>query len=228
MNGPKFKAGDLVRLQQSLADPRDPDKTYEVLDTRTDQDGKVKHQLKGLMHCNGWCLEDVLRNGKPLAFVCDIDGTAADCSHRVHLVRKVYDHIENGNGPKPDWKAFYEAAEKDPPVRACQVVVRGLIAQGITPIFLTGRPWEYMKQTRGWLTKHNFITWAGEDSVNTHLYMRPDGDHCPDHELKARVYRETIEPEWDVVVWLEDRDSVVRMVREDLGLQCWQVRKGDF
>lgn len=164
---------------------------------------------------------------RPLAFVCDIDGTAADTTHREHLVRKAYDHLENGNGPKPDWEAFYSIQDKDPPVRACQLVVRGLIAQGLTPIYLTGRPCKYMETTRHWLTRHRFIS-NTEDGVNTHLYMRPDGDMCHDHELKARVYRETILPRWDVVVWLEDRDSVVRMVRQDLGLPCWQVRKGDF
>lgn len=164
---------------------------------------------------------------KPPAFVCDIDGTAADTTHREHHIRKAYDHLENGNGPKPDWDAFYAMQDDDTPVRACQLVVRGLIVQGITPIFLTGRPAKYMENTRHWLTKHGFIS-SGEDTVNTHLYMRPDDDKCHDFELKARVYRETIQPKFDVVVWLEDRDSVVRMVREDLGLPCWQVREGDF
>ena len=155
---------------------------------------------------------------RPPAFVCDIDGTAADCSHREHHVRKQ---------PR-DWEAFYEGMDRDPPVEACLVVVQALIAQGITPIFLTGRPDRYMNHTRLWLVRHGFASQSGRDEVTTLLHMRPEGDHCPDDEMKSRIYTEDIQPRFRVVLWLEDRDRVVRMVREDLGLPCWQVREGNF
>ena len=57
--------------------------------------------------------------------------------------------------------------------------------------------------------------------------MRKDNDKESDADVKMKIVKEHINPKrvWFV---LEDRDDVVQMYREDLGLTCLQVNKGDY
>ena len=57
--------------------------------------------------------------------------------------------------------------------------------------------------------------------------MRNDGDKNSDADVKLKIVKEYVNPKrvWFV---LEDRDDVVQMYREDLGLTCLQVNKGDY
>ena len=148
------------------------------------------------------------------AVIFDIDGTLSVVGDRIRHVRK----------DPPDWESFYRGMYNDEPnlpvidlMQFCRLApTRPLI------IFMTGRPIRYESVTRSWIKRHSGID---EDFL---LLMRPDDDFRPDHELKAEEYRKIVEPKFRVLFWIEDRDSVVRMVREDLGLPCFQVKDGDF
>lgn len=59
------------------------------------------------------------------------------------------------------------------------------------------------------------------------LYMRPPGSYEKDTKVKADLFWEHIEPKWDVVLTLDDRDAVVEMWRA-MVLKCLQVQPGDF
>jgi hypothetical protein len=57
--------------------------------------------------------------------------------------------------------------------------------------------------------------------------MRRAGDRRKDWVVKSELYREHIEPRYDVLLVLDDRDQVVRAWR-GLGLTVFQVAEGDF
>ena len=59
------------------------------------------------------------------------------------------------------------------------------------------------------------------------IYFRANGDYRRDSEVKTEIYRNSIEPRWDVEFVLDDRNQTVRAWRT-LGLKCLQVSEGDF
>lgn len=148
---------------------------------------------------------------KPKAYIFDIDGTLADCSHRLHFI----------TGEKKDWDSFYGELEHDKSI--CDVVGLALLICINTVhqiILITGRPERTRQATIKWLCN------------NTHLrpcklYMRPDGDRRPDYKLKREIYEREIKDKYDVAGVFEDRKQVVDMWRE-IGLTCFQVSKGDY
>jgi hypothetical protein len=85
---------------------------------------------------------------------------------------------------------------------------------------VTGRYDTYRKQTEEWLKKY---------AINYEkLIMRKAGDKRKDSIIKKELYEKNIKDHYDVVFVLEDRDQVVKMWREELGLTCLQVAYGNF
>lgn len=187
------------------------------------------------------------------AVIFDIDGTLSDVSHREKLVRPYCPQCEGtgsfeakdpcgnvidepveclpcgGTGVRKlrseDWDKFYAEMGNDKPnypVIDLLQMARHSYTQAHL-IMITGRPERYRQVTETWI--HKYIVLAPDQYG---LIMRGDKDFRPDHKMKADVYRKRIEPNWKVIFWLEDRDSVVKMVRHELGLPCFQVRDGNF
>jgi len=144
--------------------------------------------------------------------IFDIDGTLADCSHRLHWIQ---------NKPK-NWKAFFAGMEHDAPIKPTITIARGLWAVHNSIIFCTGRPASHQVVTREWLT-HNVGCWAARSP----LYMRRDGDHRPDFVVKEEHLADMKKDGFDPKVAFEDRDQVVDMWRRN-GLICYQVAKGTY
>lgn len=147
------------------------------------------------------------------AIIVDIDGTLANAGHRLHHIRK---------SPK-DWPAFFAEAKNDEPFKWCQEVIQKFAATHQV-IFLTGRGEEERENTLSWLYEHAGLyenSNTGLALYDRFLLMRPAGCRDHDYDVKRRIYRETIEPHYDVLMVLEDRGSVVKMWRE-LGLICLQ------
>lgn len=144
------------------------------------------------------------------AFIFDIDGTIADCSHRL-------EHIKKDN---PDWDTFYSLCVNDKPIDYVCHLMR-VLARNFEIVFVTGRSEKFRKHTVEWL-KSQFGSF-----VDYCLFMRPDGDHRPDYELKKEIYKKHIKDNFDVLGVFEDRDQVVKMWRE-LGLTCYQVADGSY
>ena len=59
------------------------------------------------------------------------------------------------------------------------------------------------------------------------LYLRADNDFRPDDITKRELYEQIVRDGFKPELVFDDRDQVVKMWRE-LGLQCYQVRAGDF
>lgn len=144
---------------------------------------------------------------KSKAIIVDIDGTLADCSHRVH-------HLQST--PK-DWDAFYAGIIDDEPIEHIQHLMRYYSMPD--KILVTGRPRRTFDDTVAWLLDYG-ISYQ-------RLYMRPDGDYRADDILKREIYERNIQPYYDVLFALEDRDRCVRMYRS-IGVPCLQVADGDF
>jgi hypothetical protein len=148
-----------------------------------------------------------------VAIIVDIDGTLADMGER---------HPFN-------WTAVGE----DKPHQFVIDVVRALFLQGKEGIFMTGRPEMCRDTTRAWL--HHYVCleeteypFRSECWCRFPLIMRPKGDYSPDEDFKYRAYKEFIEPHHVIEGVIDDRDKVVKMWRERLGLVCIQVAPGNF
>jgi hypothetical protein len=145
-------------------------------------------------------------------YICDIDGTIADNQHRQWIL------TEPGK-PQPNWELFFNLMGEDSPVPHMQKLLWDLHRAKAKIVYVTGRPEPYRQLTHRWLIKHNFP--IGE------MYMRPKGDHRPDHIVKKELYDAYLVNERKPIMIFDDRNTVVKMWRE-MGLPCAQVVEGDF
>ena len=142
---------------------------------------------------------------RPIVIV-DIDGTIADVRHRLH-------HIK---GPgKKNWKAFFEAMDGDTPIAAMIRRVHEL-EKDHDILIVTGRPEHYRASTEKWL-KENGVRYV-------RLFMRPDGDHRPDYEVKVEVLREY--PQGQIVLAIDDRGPVCDAYEKN-GVRCLRVQSDE-
>lgn len=149
---------------------------------------------------------------KEKAIIVDLDGTLCDLSHRLHYVK----------GEKKDWPSFLSGVHNDLLNRWCSELIYAMDKRGYKTIFCTGREGtkEIMDKTTTWLT--NWLP-----NLGWCLYHREEGDHRKDAIIKRELYKNFIEPEFNVLFVVDDRQQVVDMWRE-VGLTCLQCAKGDF
>ena len=136
----------------------------------------------------------------PKAIICDLDGTLA---------------LMNGRNP-------FDAAkcEEDLLNKPVANVLKNYRALGYTIILFSGRKDEHKTQTINWLATHN---------INFDLLeMRQTADNRKDSLVKREMFEAHIQGKYYVEFVLDDRNQVVDLWRNDLGLSCWQVGYGDF
>ncbi|MEU5157274.1 hypothetical protein [Glycomyces sp. NPDC021274] len=148
--------------------------------------------------------------------IVDIDGTVALKGDRVAY--------------------HYHLADADLPNRPVIATVEALAAAGHRIVFFSGREnvnFETNEEfaphgrtgtcldlTTAWIEKHISI---GEFE----LYMRAEHDHRKDAIVKREMFETYVAGE-DILCAIDDRNQVVKMWREELGLTCLQVAYGDF
>lgn len=137
---------------------------------------------------------------KRSAVLVDMDGTLA-----IITDRNPYSH---------------HGVLKDKPNAPVIEVARALAAAGQTLVIVSGRSELAREDTEAWLVRHLGVAFDGP-------FMRADGDDRKDAIIKKELYRKSIEPNYQVLCVLDDRDQVVRMWRA-LGLTCLQVAPGNF
>jgi hypothetical protein len=76
-----------------------------------------------------------------------------------------------------DWEAYHRAATQDPPDLRLVLLVQGLRRSAVEIFLVTDQPERWMIRCQEWLAKH--------DIAATTLWMRPDTDWNPGHEIKA-------------------------------------------
>lgn len=146
---------------------------------------------------------------KRAAIIVDLDGTLCDTKHRQHLVEK------------KKWDEFYEALVDDRPHDWCERLVQAMGEKGYEIVFVSGRPEKYRTATLDWFDR------VDSDFRCYPLFMRKDGDFRQDAIIKEEIYREHIEPQFDVQFCVDDRKQVVDMWRS-IGLTCLQCAEGNF
>ncbi|MBL7816864.1 MAG: AAA family ATPase [Saprospiraceae bacterium] len=136
----------------------------------------------------------------PKAIICDLDGTLA---------------LLNGRNP-------FDAAKCEDDLLNVPVanVLKTFQALGHKILLLSGRKDEHKTQTINWLAK-NSITYDM-------LEMRQTTDNRMDAVVKKELFEAHILGKYYVEFVLDDRNQVVDLWRNDLGLTCFQVNYGDF
>lgn len=138
--------------------------------------------------------------------IVDLDGTFADCRHRLH-------HVTEGNR---NWDEFFKTMGDDPMVEQIYEVCWAMVQAGYRIFICTGRPEDYREVTTEWLMAHNI--------PYDMLLMRPKGDFIADHIVKQRML-DHIQNELgrDIFMVIDDRQSVVDMWRAN-GLYVLQPK----
>lgn len=142
------------------------------------------------------------------AVIFDIDGTLSDPTHRLH-------HIV---GAQRNWDAFFAEMGGDGLHEDIRTLAWVIEDAGYGKILCTGRPEDYRGATETWL-RENMIEYDA-------LYMRPAGDHRPDHEIKLQMLHAIRDDGYEPWLVVDDRKSVVQMWRAE-GLTCLQCRDWD-
>ncbi len=140
--------------------------------------------------------------------IFDLDGTLALMEHRVHLI----------SGPVKDWDAFFEACDQDEPNYSVIAMLHALCCHGYKIWIVTGRSETTRRKTVEWLETYGI--------QYDQLIMRSAGNRTVDTVLKQH-WLNTVIPKDRVICVYEDRDSVVKMWREN-GITCFQVADGQF
>lgn len=171
---------------------------------------------------------------KQRAIICDLDGTLFDCSNRLHFVNpsEPGPDIMTPEGltlrpvkKKKDWKNFYANIPQDTINEWCREMIFAMFFKNYHIIFCSGRPDNYREVTLEGLFKG--IGPENMRMVRPSLFMRKAGDFRADNIVKTEIYKEFIEPKYDVLFCIDDRQQVVDAWRE-LGLTCLQCAKGNF
>jgi len=87
-------------------------------------------------------------------------------------------------------------------------------------IIFTGRDGRAEGQTRDWLIVHQIPF--------DELYIRPEENTIKDSIIKMQMFEKHIRNKYYCDLVVDDRNQVVKMWRNDLGLTCLQVADGDF
>ena len=136
----------------------------------------------------------------PKAIICDLDGTLA---------------LMNGRNPFDS--ASCEADLLNVPVAKVLKTFQNL---GYKTLLLSGRKEEHKPQTINWLAANN-ITYDL-------LELRKTPDNRADTIVKKELFEAHIAGKFYIEFVLDDRDQVVDLWRNGLGLTCFQVNYGDF
>ncbi len=142
----------------------------------------------------------------PNAVICDIDGTLA------HM---------NGRSPYDPTK-YHEDIKDDFVHRLFSL----LTSNGEVRIIVSGRSDEHRGVTEKWL-KDNGVTYQCL-FMRDHTRVDERGNRVNDALIKREIYETHIKPFYNVICTIDDRNRVVDMWRNELGLVCIQVADGNF
>lgn len=158
--------------------------------------------------------------GKPEAIIIDLDGTLANIQHRLH-------HI-TANPKRKNWAEFNSPLNirMDSLNEWCARIVRIFHKSGHKVLFVSGRQAEpgVYEATKLWILQHVGGFQSADDIT---LMMRKNQDFRVDHVVKLEIYRNEIEPKYNVLFCVDDRKQVVDMWRAQ-GLTCLQCAEGEF
>lgn len=172
---------------------------------------------------HGWCTDitvnenDLIWNSVPFekisnpenqpTFVFDLDGTLANCEHRMHHIKPLI--FSQYQKPKKNWKAFFDEMEYDTPITEMVNLLEILTYNTVSSpniIFCTGRPETHRDMTELWIERYLPVT-------NYDLFMRAKNDSRKDYVTKAELADQIIEKYGKINLWFDDRREVVKALR---------------
>jgi predicted kinase len=155
------------------------------------------------------------------AVIFDIDGTLANCDHRLH-------YLDNGR----NWDGFFGDMHLDTPIEAVAWLAQFIASNAragafdtdmkgimrddhVAVLVVTARPddKDYRAVTEKWLADH--------DIVYDKIYMRAGGDYRPDQIVKGEILQQILEDGYDPFLVVDDRPQVVDMWRS-FGITTFQ------
>ena len=145
--------------------------------------------------------------------IFDLDGTVANCDHRLGLLSK----------PGFSWDEFHNRAQLDTPYDHMRSLICGLVRKfGI--VYSTGRPESSRADTRNWLIHHGvpYVVYGNREA----LYMRQKGQLFSNAEVKRQNLKRILSDGWEPIMAFEDQENCVKMYREN-GVPCAHVQ-GDY
>src|ERR1043166_3175138 len=110
-------------------------------------------------------------------YLFDLDGTMADCGHRLH-------HIKS---KRKNWDAFFAACEKDGPIPHIVELARHL-RRVEKLVFCSGRSDQVRQETEDWLKRHG---------LSGPLYMRRKRDTRADYIVKGELLDQILSDGWE-------------------------------
>lgn len=123
----------------------------------------------------------------PKTVVCDIDGTVAKMV---------------GRSPY-DWS---RVGEDEPRVEIIKLVEGYTNSFADELVFVSGRDGSCYDLTHEWLSKHVWRPFK--------LYMRAAGDMRKDSIVKEEIIFNQLEPQYNIVMWFDDRQAVVEKLMD--------------
>ena len=143
--------------------------------------------------------------GKPRAIIVDIDGTLA------HM---------NGRSPYDYTKVSTDVVD---------ATVRDLVnslSKEFKVLVVSGRDDTCFEDTAKWLRDNNI---AHDDLLmRDSTRVKENGGKVADTVIKREIFDESIKDHYQIEFVLDDRNQVVDMWRNELGLKVLQVAEGDF
>lgn len=146
---------------------------------------------------------------KRKAIICDIDNTTINIVHRYHLLK----------GKDTDWNAFLDEnlIKQDTPIQDTIDIINCLNTR-YPILFVTGRN-SGIEQ----ITRWQIETYFNLGPCGYKLFMRYDADReTPDASIKLDIYKNQIEPYYDVIAAFDDREVIVNLWRT-LGITTYHV-----
>ena len=138
----------------------------------------------------------------------DLDGTVADCDHRLGYILDMETRKKLPSRER-DYNMFYKNSFLDEPIyHMIKMIKDHAIEHDAKLVFITGRPERMKGDSLSWIAKHiNPAVMSGD------LFMRKENDYRPDGVVKGELMycaMECMGMEEPVVAY-DDRDTVLRV-----------------
>lgn len=140
--------------------------------------------------------------------IFDIDGTLADCEHRMHFI----------SGKEKNWKLFYDNCSNDTLISQVSILI-DKFKNEYKIILLTGRPESNLDLTVKWLDKYNIYF--------DELIMRKNNDFRKSPEFKKENILNLRSEGYNIFAAFEDRMDCVEMYL-NLGVFTFNIPNQKF
>jgi len=124
--------------------------------------------------------------------IVDLDGTLADCNHRLHFIEQ----------PKKDWNSFFNNCGEDSVIEPVRELIN-MLKEKYMIIILTARPNSIREHTTKWLEDNNIEYDA--------LFMRGKNDYRKSPVVKSSLIEEMKCHDYIPIYAIEDRDDCIDM-----------------